>query len=209
MGKGLIAAVAGFGIAVGALWLLDGQKDEGEQALACSSSMNTAKKLKNLTHGEMAAFLPAERPLQFAEIKFNSPEGESITLADLKGTKLVNLWATWCAPCRKEMPDLDELQREAGNEEFSVVAINTDRGENNPKPLTFLEDIGVKDLTYYSDHTNAVFKEFRSRGKAPGLPTTMLVGEDNCEIGTMFGPADWASPEALKLIETAIAEQKT
>ncbi|EEA93704.1 Thiol-disulfide isomerase or thioredoxin [Pseudovibrio denitrificans] len=208
LGKGLIAALAGFVVVGGAVWALNQQKSEDPQALACSSSMNTAKNLKGLTTGEVAAFLPAEKPLNLSELKFNDADGNLITMADLKGTKLLNLWATWCAPCRKEMPHLDKLQREAGNEEFNVIAVNMDRGENNPKPLKFLNDIGVKDLAYFSDHTMKTFNDLRTKGKAPGLPSTIMIGEDGCEIGTMFGPADWAAPEAFTLVNAALAGQK-
>lgn len=208
LGKGLIAAFAGFVVVAGTIWAMNSQKSEAPQALACSSSMNTAKNLKGLTTGEMASFLPAQKPLLLTELKFDDAEGNSISMADLKGTKLLNLWATWCAPCRKEMPDLDRLQREAGNEDFNVVAVNMDRGENNPKPLNFLKEIGVTDLAYYSDHTMDTFNNLRSKGKAPGLPSTIMIGNDGCEIGTMFGPADWASPEALVLVNAALAGQK-
>jgi len=207
LGKGLIAAFAGFVAVAGTIWALESQKTPGEQALACSSSMNAAKNLKNLTTGEVAAFLPAQQPVKLSHLTFKDPQGNQTTVADLKGTKLLNLWATWCAPCRKEMPHLDKLQREAGNDQFNVITVNMDRGENNPKPLAFLEEIGVKDLAYYSDPTMATFNELRSIGKAPGLPSTILLGEDGCEIGTMFGPADWAAPEAFTLINAALARQ--
>ncbi|KZL20127.1 Thiol:disulfide interchange protein TlpA [Pseudovibrio axinellae] len=208
LGKGLIVAFAGFVVVGGAVWALNQQKSAEPQALACASSMNTAKNLKSLTTGEMASFLPSQKPLNLSQLKFNDADGNLIKMSDLKGTKLLNLWATWCAPCRKEMPHLDKLQREAGDEAFNVIAVNMDRGENNPKPLTFLSDIGVTDLAYFSDHTMATFNNLRAKGKAPGLPSTIMIGEDGCEIGTMFGPADWASPEAFTLVNAALAGQK-
>lgn len=208
LGKGLIAAFAGFVVIGGGAWALNQQKTEDPQALACSSSTNTTKNLKSLTTGEVAAFLPAEKPLNLSELQFHDADGNLVTMGDLKGTKLLNLWATWCAPCRKEMPHLDNLQRQAGGEDFNVIAVNMDRGEGNQKPLEFLEEIGVKDLAYFSDHTMKTFNDLRTKGKAPGLPSTILIGEDGCEIGTMFGPADWASPEAFELINAALAGQK-
>ncbi len=146
--------------------------------------------------------------MDLSELEFHDADGNLVKMADLKGTKLLNLWATWCAPCRKEMPHLDNLQRQAGGEDFNVIAVNMDRGEGNQKPLEFLEEIGVKDLAYFSDHTMKTFNDLRTQGKAPGLPSTILIGEDGYEIGTMFGPADWASPEALELINAALAGQK-
>ncbi|GHB27563.1 hypothetical protein GCM10007094_14870 [Pseudovibrio japonicus] len=208
LGKGLIAALAGFIVVAAAAWALNPAGNGDPQVHTSSSSMNTAKNLKNFTTGEVAAFLPAERPLNLSELEFHDADGNLVKMADLKGTKLLNLWATWCAPCRKEMPHLDNLQRQAGGENFNVIAVNMDRGEGNQKPLEFLEEIGVKDLAYFSDHTMATFNDLRSKGKAPGLPSTILIGEDGYEIGTMFGPADWASPEALDLINAALAGQK-
>ena len=84
LGKGLIAAFAGFVVVGGAFWAMDSQKSGDTQALACSASMNTAKNLKGLTTGEVAAFLPAEKPLNLSELKFNDSEGNLVTMADLK-----------------------------------------------------------------------------------------------------------------------------
>jgi thiol-disulfide isomerase/thioredoxin len=127
----------------------------------------------------------------------------SLSLAQWKGrVVLVNLWATWCLPCRKEMPELAELQERLGSEDFEVVAISLDRqGAEVARP--FLEEIGAEALKLYLDPSTGVLAGFR----AVGHPATMLLDRQGREIGRMFGPANWASPEALRLIETAIAER--
>jgi thiol-disulfide isomerase/thioredoxin len=128
-----------------------------------------------------------------------------LSLAQWKGrVVLVNLWATWCGPCRKEMPELAELQQRLGSEDFEVVAISVDRqGAEVARP--FLESVGAEALKLYLDPSTKVLTDF----KAVGLPASILIDRAGREVGRMFGPADWASPEALRLIEAAIAEGKT
>ena len=154
-----------------------------------------------LATGTLAAFVvhPEARPV--AEISFEDGEGTPLSLAQWKGRiVLVNLWATWCAPCRKEMPELAELQERLGSEDFEVVAISLDRlGAEVARP--FLQDVGAEALKLYLDPTTKALTAF----KAVGLPASMLIDRSGREVGRMFGPADWASPEALRLIETAIA----
>jgi thiol-disulfide isomerase/thioredoxin len=146
---------------------------------------------------------PHETPVSLASLTFENPEGEPVTLGELSGkTLLVNLWATWCAPCREEMPALDALQQEAGGEDFAVVTINLDTGAED-KPREFLEEIGVDNLPLYRDASMDVFNELKSEGLAFGLPVTLLVDENSCLMAAMNGPADWASEDALRLVETA------
>ena len=118
-------------------------------------------------------------------------------------TLLINIWATWCAPCREEMPTLDKLQAKLGSKDFEVVIINIDTARRERAPA-FLKEIGVKNLAFYSDPKAEAFYKLKSAGKATGLPTTYLVGKDGCEIATLAGPANWASDEALALIRAAL-----
>jgi thiol-disulfide isomerase/thioredoxin len=127
--------------------------------------------------------------------------GDSVSLDDYRGSvTLVNIWATWCVPCREEMPQLNALQAELGGPKFEVVAINIDKG-GAEKAKTFLEETGAKDLAFYADPTGKLF----ARLKAVGMPTTLLLNSQGEEMGRLVGPADWASPEAKALIEAAIA----
>ena len=96
--------------------------------------------------------LPADPPQSLKSLAFNDPDGKPMTLADHAGkTLLLNLWATWCAPCRAEMPALDALQKEKGSDAFQVVAVNVDTGDD-AKPKKFLGDIGIETLGYYRDN---------------------------------------------------------
>jgi thiol-disulfide isomerase/thioredoxin len=138
------------------------------------------------------------------DLAFKDEAGHPRKLADWRGrTVLLNLWATWCVPCRREMPALDALQAKLGGPKFQVVAVNVDT--NNPeKPLAFLKDIHVTHLAYYSDHSAKVFQDLKMAGKAFGMPTTLLVGPKGCEIGDMAGPAEWASDDGVRLVQAAI-----
>jgi thiol-disulfide isomerase/thioredoxin len=148
--------------------------------------------------------LPADPPQSLKTLAFNAPDGQAMTLADRAGkTLLVNLWATWCAPCRAEMPALDALQKELGSEKFEVVAINVDAGDD-AKPKKFLADTGVESLGYYRDNTMAAFEELKTRGLALGLPVTLLVDGEGCLLAHMNGPAEWSSDDAKKLIGVAL-----
>jgi thiol-disulfide isomerase/thioredoxin len=129
-------------------------------------------------------------------------------LASFRGrTVLLNLWATWCVPCRKEMPTLDALQGELGGDRFEVVAVNIDTRDPD-KPKEFLKQIGVKKLAYYTDPSAKTFQDLKNIGRAFGMPTTLLIDPHGCEIGTIAGPAEWASKDALKLIEAALGGEK-
>jgi thiol-disulfide isomerase/thioredoxin len=167
---------------------------------ACPGTAETAARLKPLVHGEIAALSVAPQPKPLPELIFMTPEGTKASLADFKGrTVLLNLWATWCVPCRQEMPALDRLQGLRGSKDFAVVAVNIDTTRLD-RPKAFLEEIGVKNLTLYTDNTAGVFQTLKQEGKVIGLPTTILIGKDGCEIGTMAGPAQWDSQDALALL---------
>ena len=155
--------------------------------------------------GEVAALLPADPPQSMKSLAFNGPDGKPMTIADHAGkTVLLNLWATWCAPCRAEMPALDALQKEKGSNAFEVVAVNVDTGDD-AKPKKFLKEIGVETLGFYRDPTIALFNEAKTRGLALGLPVTMLIDGEGCLIAHMNGPAEWSSPDAKRLVEAALA----
>jgi thiol-disulfide isomerase/thioredoxin len=181
------------------------RKAAGEAGGQCAASLATAERLGPLMTGEVAALMQAKAPMSLADLAFTAPDGKPMTLADRKGkVLLVNLWATWCAPCRKEMPDLDALQKSHGGDQFEVVAINIDT-RNPDKAEAFLKEIGVERLARYADPTLSVFNTLKSRGRAIGLPVTVLIDRQGCELGTMNGPAMWASPDAHRLIEAAVA----
>src|SRR5271170_6385535 len=177
-------------------------------AAACEPAVKTADRIAPLAHGEVAALAVAHAPFRVPDLAFKDAEGRERTLQDWRGrTILLNLWATWCVPCRKEMPALDALQADLGGPNFEVVAVNIDTRDAE-KPLAFLKETGVKHLTYYSDRSAKVFQELKMAGKAFGMPTTLIVDRSGCEIGEMAGPAEWASDDGVKLVSAAITDDK-
>ncbi|MCK0197559.1 TlpA family protein disulfide reductase [Ancylobacter sp. 6x-1] len=170
----------------------------------CSSASETARRIQPLVKGEVAAFSPTLTPRRVPDLAFTDGAGKPLRLADLGGkVRLVNVWATWCAPCRKEMPALDRLQGELGGDDFGVVAVNVDTRDPQ-KPRDFLKETGVQHLAFYADEKAQAFQDLRSAGRGFGLPATLLVDAKGCEIGFMAGPADWAGPDALALLRAAL-----
>jgi thiol-disulfide isomerase/thioredoxin len=173
-------------------------------AAACAPAVKTAARIAPLVHGEVAALAVARAPFRVPALAFKDAEGHDRTLADWRGrTVLLNLWATWCVPCRREMPALDGLEAELGGRNFEVVAVNIDTRDAQ-KPRTFLKETGVEHLAYYSDQSAKVFQDLKIAGKAFGMPTTLLIDPSGCEIGDMAGPASWSSAEGIKLVSAAI-----
>jgi thiol-disulfide isomerase/thioredoxin len=172
---------------------------------SCRPAAELARRLAPLARGEVAAVGIASDPKRLPELAFTDGDGKPRTLASFQGkTVLLNLWATWCVPCRKEMPALDALQARLGGEKFEVVAVNIDT-RNLDKPRTWLEEVGIKRLRYYADPSAKVFQDLKAIGKAFGMPTTLLVDASGCELGALAGPAEWASDDAVALIEAALS----
>jgi len=173
---------------------------------ACQPAVALAAKAAPFARGEVAAVNMAKSPLKVPDLAFEDGTGKKLTLADFKGrTVLLNLWATWCVPCRKEMPTLDALEAKLGSPDFQVVAVNIDTRDPD-KPKAFLKDIGVHNLAYYADASARSFQDLKAVGRAFGMPTTLLVDPNGCEIGTIAGPAEWASEDAIKLIKAALGQ---
>lgn len=171
----------------------------------CAGTGVIVDRVKPKIGGEVAAMVPASGPLSLSQLQFQKADGSKTTLADWSGkTILLNLWATWCAPCRAEMPALDKLQAALGSKDFEVVTINVDSASAGDKPHKFLSEVGVKSLSFQSDPTLGVVKALQKVSRSRGLPTTMLIDGKGCEIGTMYGPAQWDSPDAQKLIAAAM-----
>jgi thiol-disulfide isomerase/thioredoxin len=197
-----LGALVGVGVGLAAVYGIGAMQGNAAQA-ACPAAGELAKKLAPLAHGEVAAVNIAASPAKLPQLAFNDADGKPRTLADFQGkTVLLNLWATWCVPCRKEMPALDALQAKLGSDKFQVVAVNIDT-RNLDKPKAWLNEVGVKQLGYYSDSSAKVFQDLKAIGKAFGMPTTLLVDPQGCELGSLAGPAEWASDDAITLIEAA------
>ena len=171
---------------------------------ACTAAVDVAKRIAPLAQGEVAAVTMAAAPLRLPDLAFEDAEGKPRKLSDWRGkTVLLNLWATWCVPCRKEMPALDELQGKLGGKDFEVVAVNIDTRDPE-KPKNFLKEANLTRLTYFADQKAKVFQDLKAIGRALGMPTSVLVDAQGCELGTLAGPAEWASEDAVKLIKAAV-----
>jgi thiol-disulfide isomerase/thioredoxin len=205
----LIAALLGVGAGLAAVYGMGGLQRNGTPAQAdagCEGAVAAARRLKPLVHGEIAALTLSETPRRMPDLSFRDGEGKPVRLVDFRGRSvLLNLWATWCVPCRKEMPALDRLQGEINAKEFAIVAVNIDTGDP-AKPHRYLSEVGIKNLAYYDDPSTNVFQELKRVGRAVGLPTSILIDRGGCEIGYLAGPAEWSSEEAITLVRSALAQ---
>ncbi len=204
----LIAAggVAGVVIGVAAVYGIATLTGNAGADQACRPAVELAGKVAPFARGEVAAVNVARSPLKVPDLVFEDGTGKKTSLAEFRGrTVLLNLWATWCVPCRKEMPALDALQGKLGGRDFEVVAVNIDTRDPD-KPKAFLQSLGISHLAYHADPTAKVFQDLKAIGRAFGMPTTLLIDPNGCEIGTLAGPAEWASDDAVKLIEAALQQ---
>lgn len=157
-----------------------------------------------LAKGQVAAMVAAQQPLSLQSVAFKGPDGQPLSMQNFAGkTVLLNLWATWCVPCREEMPALNALQKAEGSDKFEVVAVNIDTGDDE-KPKAFRSETGIDTLGYYRDNTMGVFNALKKQGLAFGLPVTLLVNPKGCLVSAMNGPAAWDSDDAKGLIKAAI-----
>src|ERR1700744_3291543 len=201
IGTVLIGALLG----LGGIYGFGGLKRNASGDSACAPAVNLSQKIAPLAHGEVAALTMATAALRLPDLAFEDADGTPKKLSDWRGhTVLVNLWATWCVPCRKEMPALDRLQTRLGGKDFEVVAINIDTRDPE-KPKNFLKDAKLTRLGYFSDEKAKVFQDLKAIGRSLGMPTSVLIDGQGCEIATIAGPAEWDSDDAVKLINAATA----
>lgn len=200
VGAGLFAAATGIAAAI---WLSNAGAGVANE---CPARPEAAAAIDAVAAGELAALLPSTHWRSFADLAFIDGDGNELTLADFSGKKLlVNFWATWCAPCREEMPDLDALQARYGSEDFEVVAISLDMGSDGPTAAQlFLDEIGAQNLALYADPSYKVFERLRNEAVTLGLPATLLLDENACEISLLQGPAHWDSPDGDRVIEALL-----
>jgi thiol-disulfide isomerase/thioredoxin len=204
LGAAAVAAVAGFA----SVYVTLGRPDNAVRPTAATPAAEPAKITAEpsgpganaLSQGQMAAFVFRKAPEELPEVKFKDAAGRERTLADWRGkVVLLNLWATWCLPCRKEMPALDRLQQEMGSDRFEVVALSVDR-TGLAGARQFLDEAKVEKLALYADGTARMANTLR----AAGLPATLLIDRDGREIGRLLGPAEWDSDDAKRLIRWAL-----
>jgi thiol-disulfide isomerase/thioredoxin len=191
-----LAVVAG---ALGIYWF----QSEPRKAEVTTQAELASGVSKSLAKGTMAGFIVHQQPKPIQAFQFADAKGQPIDLGHWKGrVVLLNLWATWCAPCRKEMPDLAKLQASLGGPDFEVVALSVDR-KGLAASQAFLQDIGVTTLGVYTE------PEAKSLAalQALGLPATVLIDRNGQEVGRLLGAADWASADAQQLVKTLIDQK--
>lgn len=206
-----IAAIAGLVCGAGVV-LIRHIGSEGQvqgaavaQTGLCEGNAARIASLKPLLKGQVAAMSANEKP-RIVPLTFKGPDGAAMTEANFTGkTVLLNLWATWCVPCREEMPALNALEREKGDDRFEVVTVNIDTGDD-AKPQTFMTEYGIDALKLYRDSSMGVFNTLKKEGLAFGLPATLLIDDKGCLLGSMNGPAAWDSPDAKALVDFAKAK---
>ena len=144
----------------------------------------------------------ADRP-SVPDLIIKDEAGNSLTLNDFKGQSLlVNFWATWCVPCRVEMPELDALQAAKGNDDFKVILVSVDRG-GLAASRKFLNDIGIQNLALYYDEKGTLARKM----KTIGYPSTILINKAGKQFGLLVGPANWNSASSHALIDRLIADE--
>ena len=159
---------------------------------------------QGLTAGAMKRFEFHERSMPATSAEFQDENGNNVSFASFKGKViLVNFWATWCAPCIKEMPDLNNLQKDLGSENFEVVLISENQ-DGIDSSLKFLEDNNISSLRTYIDGNRNVARTLKTNA----LPTSILIDADGNELGRLIGPAEWNSGDAKALINFVISKKK-
>jgi thiol-disulfide isomerase/thioredoxin len=189
----LFAAITGFIVVAAILSLTGGPPAEDVAGPQTSAPAEAGK-------GGMAKFVRVSPPRPLGAVGFDDGDGRPHTLSEWAGkVVLVNLWATWCAPCKEEMPGLGLLQAKLGGPDFAVVAISLDRGGAD-RPRQFLSRTAPA-LALYLDKSGKLMQALR----APGLPLTVLIDRQGREVARLAGAAPWDSPEAEAVIRDAIS----
>ncbi|MGI9482637.1 MAG: TlpA family protein disulfide reductase [Hyphomicrobiales bacterium] len=195
-----VMAVLAALIAAAAIYVIGGNKSNEQTVEQGTSAPSSTSQTGS---GEMKNFVFATPRSAIANIEFAESSGAKRSLSDWKGkVVLLNLWATWCAPCRKEMPGLSRLQGELGGEEFEVVALSVDR-KGLAASQKFLNSIDAEKLALYNDETTKTLQKL----KIVGLPSTLLIDRDGKEVGRLTGPAEWDSADAKALVRSVLDEK--
>ncbi|MGZ3277419.1 MAG: TlpA family protein disulfide reductase [Caulobacteraceae bacterium] len=159
--------------------------------------------IKSLAIGPMAKLLTPAQPAVEPDIGFTGPDGKPMKLADLKGqVVVVNFWATWCAPCKEEMPSLAKLAKDYAGKGVKVVAISVDRLQDGPAAKDFLKTHGG--LEFYNDPEYRVV--FGLKPRPDGIPTTVIYDKDGKEQARLSGGADWSTDQARKVMDAVLAK---
>jgi len=201
----LLAALGlvGAGLAI-AVWM--GLGNAG-QAGECPVQREAAEAIDAAATGELAALNGTGEGRGYADLAFKDAAGADMTIADFSGKALlVNFWASWCIPCREEMPALDALAGKYNAEDFMVLPINLDLGAAGlEKAQRFLDEGQFAHLPLYVDNSFAAFDRLKQQAVAIGLPATLVLDQNGCELAVLQGPAEWNTPDGEAVIEALLA----
>ena len=170
--------------------------------LSAVANATEISSIESIRSGDMKKLVILDRPQPVSEADFNlGDRSGNGTLGDFRGKwVLLNFWATWCAPCKKEMPMLSEIQAQYGGENFEVITLAT--GRNSAQGIAdFFSKVGISNLPHYHDPKQNIAKDMG----VFGLPTTVIIDPDGFEIARLRGDADWSSDSAISIIRTLVA----
>ena len=166
-----------------------------------SSAGATPERDADSSSSSQSIFTFSKSPSVIPELRFMNRKNRELTMEAFRGSfVLLNVWATWCAPCREEMPALDRLQEKLGGRDFQVLALSVD--EAHPSIIErFYEEQKIKFLFVYHDPTGSTF----SKLTLPGLPATLLIDREGRGIGYVIGSVEWDKPEIVKEIRSYLS----
>lgn len=198
----VVIGVAGLGVAIAA-WFYLGNAAE---ASSCPVQSMPAQVIDAAAKGELAALNGTGEGRGYADLAFKDASGAQVTIADFAGKALlVNFWASWCVPCREEMPALDAIATQYNSDRFMVLPINLDIGAGGlEKAQSFLDEGQFQNLPLYADNSFAAFERLKREAVAVGLPATLLLDPEGCELAVLQGPAEWHSDDGRAVVEALI-----
>ncbi|MFD2647572.1 redoxin family protein [Devosia albogilva] len=201
----LLPAAIGLAVVAGSIaaWLVLGN---GGAASECPAQTAAGEAMDIAAVGELAAVTGTGHGRGYADLAFTDAEGQALTIADFEGKALlVNFWASWCVPCREEMPALDAIAAKYNSDSFMVLPINLDIGESGlGKAKDFLDEGQFQHLPLYADTSFAAFDRLKREAVAIGLPATLLLDREGCELAVLQGPAEWHTPDGEAVVEALI-----
>lgn len=201
--RAVLAAIAGASLLVAALLGYEIARRASSPALQVAEPVSATGSTSSGGSANPLALSVFDQPRPVPELRIQDDQGHDLTLADFRGrVVLLNVWATWCVPCRQEMPTLDRLQARLGGKDFLVMALSIDR-KGAEAVKGFYQEVGVEKLAIYVDPSG---KGSRSLA-IPGVPTTLLIDREGREVARKMGEAQWDSPEMVSLIERTMRAQ--
>jgi thiol-disulfide isomerase/thioredoxin len=204
-------AVACLGVGAGLVWQLrapdtaTAPESTVVSEAPCPPDPEAAAAVDSAATGHLASLNGTGTGRFYGDMKFLDPAGQPTSVAAFAGKMLlINFWASWCIPCRAEMPALDELAGQYNSETFMVLPVNTGETQQG-KAAAFLEEGGWTNLPLYVDPDFSVIDRLKTTAVSIGLPASVLVDEKGCEIGVLQGPAEWNTPDGHRVIEALLA----